>query len=92
MAGKLETIIAEHAKEKVSYEQQAAAMLAEYEQKCAMHEQVIDKLVKESNAKTAANWRNKQALRHISKRKRMIAIAKFFFTKSPECVSSPNCF
>lgn len=78
MADKLDTVIAEHAKEKVAYERQTAALLEKHKQKYAIYEQVIDELVKENNAKTAANWRIKQALRHINKRKIMIPIVNFF--------------
>lgn len=70
MADTLDTGIEEHAKEKVAYEQQTAALLSKHKQRCDTYEQVIDELVKENNAKTAANWRNKQALRHINKRNR----------------------
>lgn len=74
MADKLDAVIAEHAEEKRVHEQRTADLLEKYEQKCAMYEQLFDELVKKNNAKVAASFRTKEALRHINERKWMMAI------------------
>lgn len=80
MADKLDAIGAVHAREKVAYEQQTAASLGNYKQKYAVYEQVFEELVNANNAKSTANWRN--ALGHISERKKMITSITFYFILS----------